>query len=161
MGAALVATTRGEVGHRADPLWIALALLIPVSLAGSIYRTADWPDGAGPIELAVGSHFAAAAMLLLTVLLLRPGVSFALLGHVLFLTLVQVIAGAAVFACFFRLQALGGPVYLSQIGYAAAAVGLAAGVLFLGQRYSPLTWAGAAIAAAGVILTSRAQARPG
>ena len=31
---------------------------------GNIYRTIDWPKDTGPIELAVGSHLAAAAMLL-------------------------------------------------------------------------------------------------
>ena len=36
---------------------------------------------------------------------------------------------------FFRLQAVGGPVYLSQIGYVAAAVGLFSGTLFLGESY--------------------------
>ena len=61
------------------------------------------------------------------------------------------------FAFFFRLQAVGGPVYLSQIGYVAAAVGLGSGVLFLGERYRLLTWAGAAIIVVGVILTTRAQ----
>ena len=39
-------------------------LLIPVALAaGNIYRTWDWPKQAGTIELAAGSHLAAAAML--------------------------------------------------------------------------------------------------
>lgn len=33
IGASMVAMTRGEVGKPADPLWIGLALLIPVFLA--------------------------------------------------------------------------------------------------------------------------------
>ena len=57
--------TRGEAGQPADLFWVVVGLLIPVSLAaGNIYRTMDWPEGTGPIELAVGSHLAAAAMLL-------------------------------------------------------------------------------------------------
>ena len=40
---------------------------------------------------------------------------------------------------------VGGPVYLSQIGYVAAAVGLFSGTLFLGERYGLLTWLGAAV----------------
>ena len=63
------------------------------------------------------------------------------------------------FVFFFRLQAVGGPVYLSQIGYVAAAVGLVSGTLFLGERYALLTWAGAAIVGIGVVMTTKAQSR--
>ena len=72
--------------------------------------------------------------------------------HILF-------GAATMFAFFFRLQAVGGPVYLSQIGYVAAALGLVAGTVFLGERYQLATWAGAAIIMAGVAMTTRAQAR--
>ena len=66
-------------------------------------------------------------------------------------------SASAMFAFFFRLQAVGGPVYLSQIGYVAAAVGLFAGTIFLGERYQLLTWIGAAIITVGVMMTTRAQ----
>ena len=82
------------------------------------------------------------------------------LGHVAAVpleTIAQMASASAMFAFFFRLQAVGGPVYLSQIGYVAAAVGLFAGIVFLGERYSALTWAGALIIAAGVAMTTRAQ----
>ena len=39
----------------------------------------------------------------------------------------------------------------------AAAVGLIAGTLVLGERYQLLTWVGAAIVTAGVLMTTRAQ----
>jgi drug/metabolite transporter (DMT)-like permease len=65
------------------------------------------------------------------------------------------------FAFFFRLQHVGGPVYLSQIGYVAAAVGLLSGTLFLGEHYGLLTWLGAVIIVAGVFLTTKAQAKKG
>jgi drug/metabolite transporter (DMT)-like permease len=71
--------------------------------------------------------------------------------------LAQMAAAAAMFAFYFRLQAVGGPVYLSQIGYVAAAIGLVAGVLFLGERYQLLTWLGAAIVTVGVFMTTKAQ----
>ena len=58
---------------------------------------------------------------------------------------------------FFRLQSVGGPVYLSQIGYVGAAVGLVSGMLFLGEHYRLLTWIGALIIVAGVLMTTRAQ----
>lgn len=71
IGAVMVAVTRGEAGQPADFFWVVVGLLIPVSLAaGNIYRTVDWPEGTGPIELAVGSHLASATLLLIGILVL-------------------------------------------------------------------------------------------
>jgi drug/metabolite transporter (DMT)-like permease len=160
VGAVMVALTRGEAGQPADLFWVVIGLLIPVSLAvGNIYRTYDWPEGTGPIELAVGSHLAAAAMLLAGLILLGGGSSLGSLSGMPLLVLAQVTSASAMFAFFFRLQAVGGPVYLSQIGYVAAAIGLVAGTLFLGERYQLLTWTGAAIVTIGVVMTTKAQSR--
>jgi drug/metabolite transporter (DMT)-like permease len=160
VGALIVSLTRGEAGRPAEPIWVVIGLLIPFSLAcGNIYRTLDWPKGAGPIELAAGSHLAAAAMLVVISLVINGGVPLGPLAGVPFLTLAQAAAAAAMFAFFFRLQAVGGPVYLSQIGYVAAALGLVAGTVFLGERYQLATWAGAAVIMAGVAMTTQAQAR--
>ncbi|MCV0394063.1 MAG: DMT family transporter [Rhizobiaceae bacterium] len=159
-GALLVATTRGEVGRPADLVWVAVGLAIPVFLAaGNVYRSWGWPRGAGTIELAAGSHLASAVMTLALLLALGQGGAFALLPGMPWLVAAQVAAAAGMFAFFFRLQAVGGPVYLSQIGYVAAAVGLFSGTVFLGERYSLLTWAGALIVTAGVLMTSKAQAQ--
>ncbi|TPK57449.1 DMT family transporter [Mesorhizobium sp. B2-4-19] len=160
VGAVIVAATRGEAGQPADLFWVAMGLLIPVSLAaGNIYRTVDWPVGTGPIELAVGSHLASATLLLAGILALFGIKAFAPLGGVPLVVIAQVASASAMFAFFFRLQAVGGPVYLSQIGYVAAAVGLFAGTIFLGERYQLLTWAGAAIITAGVFITTKAQSQ--
>lgn len=158
-GALLVALTRGEAGRPAEPFWVVLGLLLPASLAvGNIYRTIDWPEGAGPIELAAGSNLFAALILAGVMLLGTGGLPLGSLALVPGLALAQVLASAMMFAIFFRLQAVGGPVYLSQIGYVAAAVGLFAGTVFLGERYGSLTWTGAGLIVAGVAMTSRAQA---
>jgi drug/metabolite transporter (DMT)-like permease len=160
IGAVMVAATRGEMGQPAEPFWVTLALLIPLFLAaGNIYRTYDWPEGANPVELAVGSHFASALMLM-AAMLLQGGVSVSPLAAVPFITLAQIAASAAMFAFHFRLQAVGGPVYLSQIGYIAAGVGLLSGTMLLGERYQALTWAGAAVIVVGVVMTTRAQKKP-
>ena len=162
VGAVMVAVTRGEAGEPAAPVWVAVALLIPLFLAvGNIYRTVDWPKDAGPIELAVGSHLASAVMLLAGILALDGGSSLALLADMPLVVVAQMASASAMFLFFFRLQAVGGPVYLSQIGYVAAAVGLFSGTVFLGERYALLTWLGAVIIVAGVFLTTKAQARKG
>jgi drug/metabolite transporter (DMT)-like permease len=158
IGAVMVAVTRGEAGQPADFFWVLVGLMIPVSLAaGNIYRTVDWPEGTGPIELAVGSHLASATLLLVGILALFGLSAFAPLGAVPLVVVAQVASASAMFAFFFRLQAVGGPVYLSQIGYVAAAVGLFAGTIFLDEHYQLLTWAGAVIITIGVIITTKAQ----
>ena len=141
VGAVMVAVTRGEAGQPADLFWVVMGLLIPVSLAaGNIYRTVDWPEGTGRSSLpsaaiwrrrrccsSAFSHCSAS----------RPSLP---LGGVPLVVVAQVASASAMFAFFFRLQAVGGPVYLSQIGYVAAAVGLFAGTIFLGEHYQLLTW---------------------
>jgi len=161
VGAVLVATTRGEVGRPADVFWVLVGLALPVSLAiGNIYRTFDWPGDTGPIELAVGSHLAAAAMLLVIILATGNAGGFSLLPSSPLLVAAQVASASLMFVFFFQLQKVGGPVYLSQIGYAAAAVGLIAGTLVLGERYPLATWFGALVVVAGVALVTWSQARP-
>lgn len=158
LGAVIVAATRGQLGQPADPVWIGAGLLIPLSLAcGNIYRTLDWPKKAGPLELAVGSHAGAAAALALYGLA-AGGLDLTALAAVPVESLLQVSASAAMFVFFFRLQQVGGPVYLSQIGYVAAAVGLVAATVFLDESYALLTWIGALVIGAGVALTTKAQA---
>jgi len=154
-GALLVAVTRGGLGQPAAPVWIALALLIPVALAAAnAYRTVAWPKGAGPIELAVGSQAVAAAMLALAALPLAGGLHLETLAAVPGLTAAQVVASGGMFAVYFRLQQVGGPVYLSQIGYVGAAVGLAFGTLAFGEHYPLLAWLGVGLIVTGVAMTT-------
>lgn len=157
-GAVVVAFTRGQVGQPAETLWVIVGLLIPVLLAlGNVYRTLNWPQDAHPTELAAGSHIMTAVLLVPAILVLTGSFPLAPLGNAPLLVLLQVVASTAMFALYFRLQAVGGPVYLSQIGYVGAAVALLAGTLFLGETYRLSTWLGAAIIVAGVLMTTRAQ----
>lgn len=157
-GALTVAVSRGEAGQPAAAGWVLLGLAIPVFLAaGNIYRTMAWPEGAGPTELAAGSHLAAAVMLFAVMLATGGAADIAEIAVAPLVAVAQVASSAAMFALFFRLQAVGGPVYLSQIGYVAAAVGLLIGVGLLGERYAPATWVGALVIGAGVAMTTRAQ----
>lgn len=159
VGALIVALTRGQVGQPAELSWVLIGLTIPLLLAaGNVYRTIDWPSDAGPIELAAGSHLASALMLL-AAMLATGGAHFGALGAVPVVTLTQIAASSLMFVFFFRLQAVGGPVYLSQIGYVAAAIGLASGIGFLGESYGWMTWAGAAIITVGIAMTTKAQLR--
>jgi drug/metabolite transporter (DMT)-like permease len=102
---------------------------------------------------------AAGVLLFLGIVLTGTIGSFALLPGLPLLVLAQVISASTMFAFFFRLQAVGGPVYLSQVGYVAAAIALGSGIIFLGERYQLLTWIGAGITVIGVVMTTMAQAQ--
>jgi drug/metabolite transporter (DMT)-like permease len=158
VGALMIVLGKGQIERPAEPLWLAVAFLIPASLAvGNVYRTMAWPLGATGLQLAVGTNLAAAALLALAILLTTGSAGIGTLANAPWLAAAQVLASSVMFAFFFRLQVAGGPVYLSQIGYIAAAVGLATGTLFLGESYGPATWLGALVIAIGVILTTLAR----
>lgn len=160
IGAILIVIGKGLIGE-ADLLWIGIGFLIPLSLAiGNVYRTLDWPEGATTLPLAVGTNLASALVLALALVLANGELAVGAFAGAPMLSLAQVAASAAMFAFFFRLQIVGGPVYLSQIGYVGAAVGLAAGTMLLGEHYDWLTWLGAFVIVAGVIVTTIAQRAP-
>ncbi len=160
-GALLVSISRGEVAQPAGLLWLLAGLCIPVSLAvGNIYRTLAWPNGAQPMELAIGSNLAAAAVLLLVLLFTGQISALSALGTVPLLAVAQVVGSTAMFSLFFRLQQVGGPTYLSQIGYIGAAIALVAGTWLLDERYAWNTWFGALVILVGIILGVVAQRRP-
>jgi drug/metabolite transporter (DMT)-like permease len=165
IGALIIIAFRGEgaPGQSTALGWVALGLLIPLFLAcGNIYRSLKWPDGADPLALAAATNIAAAGMLFAAVFAAGEGIGgLKLVASVPALIGAQVLATAIMLSMFFRLQQVGGPVYLSQIGYVAAAVGLVSGTLMLGERYPTATWAGAMVVVAGVALVTWSQARAG
>lgn len=169
VGAVLIALTKTplaatDLARIADPVDLAMAFGIPVSLAaGNTYRSRYWPrdEGGAAVEgrdLAIATNIAA-LLLYLGAAPVFGGLPLADLAKAPGLSLAQALASGAMFALFFRLQRVGGPVYLSQMGYVGAAVGLAAGVFALSESYPPVTWLGALVVAFGITLTTRAQRR--
>ncbi|TDQ82423.1 EamA-like transporter family protein [Dongia mobilis] len=159
-GALTIILSKGELGGSADFAWAMAALLIPLSLAGgNVYRTLDWPAGGRPLGLAMGSNAAAALCLFVAALAWDGAMPFAPLLAAPLLTLGQIAVSAAMFALFFRLQVVGGPVYLSQIGYVAAATSLVIGTFLLGESYAFVTWMGGLVIVAGVVATTLDRGR--
>jgi drug/metabolite transporter (DMT)-like permease len=157
-GAMLVASARGQAGQNVDWHWAMVGLLIPLSLAaGNVYRTLDWPKDANLLWLAVGSN-ALSALCLIALSIITGDIATApLLLAIPGLVVAQVAASALMFALFFRLQAVGGPVTLSQIGTVAAAVGVMIGTFGFGERYALTVWSGVALIAVGISLTLYAR----
>jgi drug/metabolite transporter (DMT)-like permease len=156
-GAVLIILARNASFTGSESHWLFLAALIPVFLGiGNVYRSVAWPPGAAPMRLGAAINLAAVLPLLL-IAGLWGGFDLAPLATVPWLVAAQLAASTVMYLTFFRLQAVGGPTYLSQIGYVAAAVGVGIGVAFLGERYPPLVWAGIGVVAAGIGLTTLAQ----
>jgi len=158
IGAAIVSITRASAPEAPPFIWIIAAVLIPMALAcGNIYRTMDWPDNASPDVLAFWSHGFSVLVFSSILLVTKGSIPVDELARAPLAALAQALAAGMMFPIFFRLQQKGGPVLLSQIGYVAAAVGLIAATVLLGERYSTMTWAGAAVIAFGIATTIAAQ----
>ena len=160
VGALLVALARGEAGRPADWLWVGLGLLVPLLLAiGNVYRSLDWPPRADATWLAVGSHGVAAVLLLAACAVTGAFVDLPTLMALPGVSALQVLAAVLMFPLFFRLQHVGGPVLLSQIGTVAAGVGVLIGAGLLGERYPAQVWWGTLLIALGIGLTVQARRR--
>ena len=157
VGAIAIIVARNSGLGEGQSTWLLLAALVPVSLGlGNVYRTLAWPRGAGPIRLAALTNLAAAGPLLALAWALN-GLDLPALLAVPGLVGLQLLASSLMFLMFFRLQQEGGPTYLSQIGYVAAAVGAGIGVGLLGESYPASVWVGVAVVAAGIGLSTLAQ----
>lgn len=158
VGAVIVAVTRGEVGNPASIGWLLAGFGIPLCLAmGNVYRTMAWPKNAEPMELAIGMNLAAASMLFVLVLI-SPQASFpGGMESIKLTVLITILVASVMIAMHSRLQFVGGPTYLSQIGYIAAGVALLVGMLAFGETYSWITWLGAFVILVGAVLSMQAQ----
>jgi drug/metabolite transporter (DMT)-like permease len=158
-GAVIIIVARNADFVAEQSLWLFLAAAIPVSLGlGNVHRTMAWPRGAQPMRLASVTNLAAVPPLLLAAYL-WGGTGLAALLAVPGLVAAQVVASSIMFTTYFRLQQAGGPTYLSQLGYVAAVLGVGAGIIFLGETYPPLLWAGVAVVAIGITLSTIGQKR--
>jgi drug/metabolite transporter (DMT)-like permease len=160
IGALVIIVFRGSSFAVGDTWWLGVALLIPVFLGiGNLYRTLAWPEGASPRRLAATTNLAAVAPLLVIAVFESGTLDLAPLLKSPGLVALQVAVSSAMFLMFFRLQQIGGPTYLSQIGYVAAAVGVVIGVGWLNESYPLGIWAGTGIVAGGIALATFAQFR--
>ena len=146
-------------GLPAATMWVLAAMAMPVIIAaGNIYRSLLWPDGADPLLLSAGmmgfgalSLAACLAALDLSLLPERAAGAGAW-GLLAF----QTALFAVLYALYFRLQKLAGPVYLSQIGSVAAVAGLLMAYLLFGEVPGPAKVLAALLIGAGVFAVSRA-----
>jgi drug/metabolite transporter (DMT)-like permease len=153
VGALIITLGRNSNLETNGSSWIIIALLIPIFLGlGNVYRTLAWPEGASPHGLAANTNLAAVPFLLL--IFIFTGFDLAPLASLGGLVALQILVSTIMFLMFFQLQKVGGPTYLSQIGYVAAAVGLLIGATILGEIYPTLVWVGAGVVALGIAVST-------
>ena len=158
VGALIIILSRKPDIDTAHDKWIFVALLIPIFFGlGNVYRTFAWPNDASPRRLAALTNLAAVPFLLAITFAQTRAIDLNPLAAIPSLIASQLVVSTTMFLMLFRLQQIGGPTYLSQIGYVAAAVGVFIGVAFLGESYPASVWMGAASIAAGVALSTLAQ----
>jgi drug/metabolite transporter (DMT)-like permease len=154
-GALLIILFRNSLTLGSDGPWPIISFLIPLSLAcGNVWRTARWPEGATPVQVGAAANLGAIPLLLLTAILFSSWSDALDLLKVPMLIFTQIAVSLAMFGVFFRLQWVGGPTYLSQIGYVAAAISLAFGTLLFGETYPWPVWVGAALISVGVVISN-------
>jgi len=158
----LVSRNQGALDVTAPLGWYLAALVTPAALAfGNVYRTTSWPAGSGPLPLATLT-LAAAALGIALVLAVASAVGTPVpllpaLGAGWRLIAMQSLATGVGYAFFFRLQQIGGPVYLSQISYVNTGVGVGFAVFFFGERLSLWVWVAVALVFAGVAIVNRTR----
>jgi drug/metabolite transporter (DMT)-like permease len=157
-GAVLIALARHQMQLGVATIWLFIAFLIPVSLGfGNNFRTAFWPKQMTPLGMAAWTNIFAGLVLVAVSLLVEGVEGFLKIASSPALAVLQCVVSALNFLALFRLQWVGGPTYLSQIGYVAAAVALTIGVAFFGERYPPFVWAGAVAIVCGITIANWPQ----
>ncbi len=154
----------GDTTALPDPIpdqWSAmlLALAIPVTLAASnIYRSRYWPVGSAAMPLVIGMLTVQSVGLLVVNLIIGTFYvelpEFKDTGFVL--TVLALMAGASYLTSFTLLR-VGGPVYLSQMGYVITAVTMLAGVLLWDEHYDNTDLISMVLILTGVLLTTVTQ----
>ena len=155
-GTAFIVLDANERATGVAPMWFAIALAVPILVAcGNIYRTLKWPTGADPLPLA-SAMMIASAIWLSPFVLSRPIEVFsnptADMGALL--VVMQIAVSTLTYWLYFRLQQAAGPVYLSQIGYVAAAFGVVIALVIFGESVTISMIAGFALIVAGVYLVT-------
>lgn len=158
-GVALLVVPKGNLDLAGNGPFLLLALGIPLSLAASnLYRSRFWPAGSAAVPLVIGMLTVQGLGLLVINLLLGnfPALESTSPETGLLLAGLGALAGASYLSSF-NLLRVGGPVYLSQMGYVITAVTLLAGILFWDERYDGRDLLSMALILSGVLLTTWVQ----
>ena len=161
VGAALLVLPEGSLPS-ADLIPLALlSFLTPLGFAvANIYAETGRPEKTDNLVLAMGTSVGAALVGLVGALLF--GNFFPLWqnpGEAAWLTVAFAVSSAAATMLFFAIVVRAGPVFLGQVGYLVALVGIVYGMWFFGETYSGWLWFAGALSFAGVAMVN--MGKPG
>jgi len=155
-GVALLVTPQNPTDFAGNWHFMLLALGIPLALAVSnIYRSRYWPPNSEAMPLVIGMLSVQAIGLLIANLLVGnfhqalPNTQ----NIALLLTALALMAGAS-YLTSFNLLKVGGPVYLSQMGYVITAVTMLAGIALWGDQYNSTDLLSIGFILTGLLLTT-------
>ena len=159
-GVALLVAPQATLELTGDWGYLLLALGIPLTLAASnIYRSHFWPPGSEAVPLVIGMLTVQGIGLFFLNLAIgaftgaQPGTT----DTWLLLTALAGMAGASYLSSF-NLLRVGGPVYLSQMGYVITGVTLVAGILLWNEDYDSSDLLSMGLILTGVLLTTWTRA---
>lgn len=132
-------------------LWAQLALVAAAACYGGAALFGRNFKGLDPIMPAAGSLICGAVILIpFSLLVDRPWALSPSAASIQALLALSVFSTALAFILYFRLIDRLGTVGTTAVAYLRVPTGVAIGVLFLGERLSPTTWAGLALVILGV-----------
>jgi drug/metabolite transporter (DMT)-like permease len=160
-GVALIALPQAALPAGAGPLWLAVALVGPLfyALEGNI--VARWGTaGLDPVQAIFAASVAGMVMVLPLVLVsgqwIDPTAGFGPPERALVLSSV---VNTLMYVGYIWLAAAAGAVFTAQVGYVVTIAGVGWAMVLLGERFSPVVYAAAAILLVGLALV-QPRARP-
>lgn len=137
------------------------ATAIPVVLAaGNIFRTRYWPPGAASLPLAAITMLAGGGLSALAAMFWHGMAPLTVVSPLaVWLALATAAVVAVQMLLQFRLQAVAGPVYMSQIGAVAAVLGPALALLWLDEALPRLLLPAGVLIALGIAVFTRSARR--
>ena len=156
---ALLVLPGGDDASSSAPMWIAIAIIIPLSFGfESVFVAVRRPPKTDSITLVAGMLLAGGAMLAPIVLL--TGTALPLYppwGTVEWATVGMVMCNVASYSLFLYLIALSGPVFAVQSSYFVTLFGILWGMLIFGEQHPVWFWLALGLLFAGMALV---KARP-
>lgn len=156
IGVVLLIKPEGSMDVSTHGWYLLLALGIPVSLAAAnIYRSQFWPAGSGAMPLVTGMLTVQGVGLFVINLLLGNFIDLLprMEGAGYLLLALGTMAGISYLTSFKLLQ-VGGPVYLSQMGYVITAVTLLVGIVMWNEVYDQRDLLSIGCILSGILLTT-------
>ena len=156
---ALLVLPGGDDASNSAPMWIAIAIIIPLSFGfESVFVAVRRPPETDSITLVAGMLLAGGAMLAPIVLLTDTALPlYPPWGVVEWATVGMVMCNVASYSLFLYLIALSGPVFAVQSSYFVTLFGILWGMLIFGEQHPVWFWLALGLLFAGMALV---KARP-